>query len=148
MPLASKILSSIFSAAPALLWLFMAITMERREYFWLTYFIVCIAFVAISVLLGFVVPSLLAKAPLHRPWMWILIQGGFAWLAAILILGLLNLTPLCIGKDNGDGNNDLTQCVAQSILVGVVYSPLELIMLTLSALTGGFIISKTQSHQV
>jgi len=122
--------------------------MDRREYFWITYFIVCIVFVIISLLLGFVVPSLLNETSLRRPWTWILIQAGSAWLAAVIILGLLNLTPLCVGQNNGDGNNNLTQCIVQSGLVAITYSPLELIMLAFCAITGGLVISKIQDKEI
>ena len=142
MSLASRILLSIFTATPAIIWLILSTIMDRREYFWSTYVIVCAAFVVISFLLGFIAPSLLIKTPLYRPWTRILIPGGLAWLAAVSILGLLNLTPLCVGQNNGDGNNDLTQCLVQSVLVAIVYTPLELIMLAMSAITGGWIISK------
>jgi hypothetical protein len=143
MPIISRILSSLFTAIPATLWLVMLTFVNRGEYFWIVYLMVCIAFITISLLLGFIAPPLLIKTPLHRPWTWIFIQGGAAWLGAIIVLGLLNLTPLCVGQDNGDGNNNLALCIFQSVAVGIAYSPLELIMLVGSAVTGGWVISKT-----
>jgi hypothetical protein len=62
-------------------------------------------------------------------------------LVAILALGLLNLTPLCVGQDNGDGNNDLALCVLQSVMVAIVFSPLEFVLLCLTALPGGWLIT-------
>jgi hypothetical protein len=143
MPVISRSLSSLFTAIPAMLWLVMLNLVDSGEYFWIVYLNVCVAFVAISLLLGFIAPSLLIKTPLRGPLTWVFVQGGMAWLGAIILLGLLNLTPLCVGQDNGDGNNNLALCVFQSVAVGIAYLPLELIMLVGSAVIGGWVISKT-----
>ena len=142
MPFASRIMSALFTAIPALVWLLLSVVMDKREYYWLTYFIVCIVFLVASLLIGFIAPSILIKTSLRRPWTWILVQGGVTWLGALVLLGLLNLTPLCVGQNNGDGNNNLALCILQSVAVGIAYSPLELILLAGSSVTGGRMISK------
>ena len=67
--------------------------------------------------------------------------GGVAWLIALLSLALLNITPLCVGQDNGDGMNSYSLCILYAVLITLVYSPPVLILLTLSALIGGKILS-------
>jgi hypothetical protein len=63
-----------------------------------------------------------------------------AWLVAILALGLVNLTPLCVGQENGDGTNDFALCMLQTVMVAIVFSPLEFVLLCLTALPGGWLI--------
>jgi hypothetical protein len=74
--------------------------------------------------------------------LWFFGQGLLAWLVAILALGLVNLTPLCVGQDNGDGNNDFALCMLQTVMVPIVSSPLEFILLCLTALSGGWLIKR------
>jgi hypothetical protein len=61
---------------------------------------------------------------------------------ATLALTVLNLTPLCIGQDNGDGSNDLALCIVQTSLVSLVYSPLGFTLLCLTTLPGGWLIKQ------
>jgi hypothetical protein len=110
------------------------------------YYIVAVAFALISFLLGFFLPGLLPGRWLRHPRLWLFGQGFTAWLVAILVLGLLTLTPLCVGQDNGDGNNNIGLCIAQTVLVSIVYSPLELILLCLSALPGGWFLKQIVGH--
>jgi hypothetical protein len=56
------------------------------------------------------------------------------------ILGLLSLTPLCIGQDNGDGSNDLGLCAFQAMLLAVLYSPPVLLMLGLASGAAGLVV--------
>jgi hypothetical protein len=74
------------------------------------------------------------------PWLWLFIAGGLAWLITLLSLALLNLTPLCVGQDNSDGINDLGLCFLYTFLVTLIYSPIELVLLLLSAFAGGKIL--------
>ena len=125
--------------ATVLLWMLISIS-ARNEYYWKAYFIVSGVFLAVSFALGFFIPAL---APAHwkrHPILWFFGQGLLAWLVTVLALGLVNLTPLCIGQDNGDGNNDLALCMAQTVMVPFACSPLEFILLCLTALPGGWLI--------
>lgn len=72
--------------------------------------------------------------------MWLFTQGILAWLVALLILALLNSTPLCVGRNNGDGMNTLFLCALQTIGVALTYTPVELIFLGMSAMLGNFFI--------
>jgi hypothetical protein len=74
--------------------------------------------------------------------LWFFGQGLLAWLVAILALGLVNLSPLCVGQDNGDGNNDFALCMLQSVMVPIVCTPLEFILLCLTSLSGGWLIKR------
>jgi hypothetical protein len=93
-------------------------------------------------MLGFFIPSILPKPWKRHPALWLLGQGVLAWMIAALVLAVLNLTPLCVGQDNGDGNNDLALCMVQTSLVCIVYSPLGFILLCLNSLPGGWLIKR------
>ena len=112
------------------------------EYFWNSYFIVSGAFLVVSFVLGFFMPALAPTHWKHHPSLWFFSQGLLAWIVAILALGLANLTPLCVGQDNGDGNNNFTLCMAQTMMVPIFYSPLEFILLCLTAFPGGWLVRR------
>jgi hypothetical protein len=59
-----------------------------------------------------------------------------------LALGLINLTPLCVGQENGDGINDFGLCMAQTVMVPIACSPLEFILICLTAFPGGWLIKR------
>jgi hypothetical protein len=134
--------SGYVTALPAtVLWMLISLS-AGSEYFWKSYFIVSRVFLAVSFVLGFIIPALVPEHWKRHPILWLFGQGLLAWLVAILALGLVNLTPLCVGQDNGDGNNDFALCMAQSVMVPVVCSPLEFILLCLTALSGGWLIKR------
>ena len=138
-----RFFSGVVTALPGtvLLWILISMAKEN-EYYWLAYFIVSRVFLAVSFALGFLVPAL---APTHwkrHPSLWFFGQGLLAWLGAVLALGLINLTPLCIGQDNGDGNNNLANCIAQTVMMPIACAPLEFILLCLTALPGGWLIKR------
>jgi hypothetical protein len=110
------------------------------EYFGKTYLIVSEVFLAAGLVLGFFLPALLPAHWKRHPILWLFGQGLLAWLVAVLVLGVLNLTPLCIGQENGDGTNDLVLCLMQSVMVPIAFSPLEFTLLSLTALPGGSLI--------
>jgi hypothetical protein len=126
---------------PTFIWMLITIS-AGSEYFWKSYFIVSGIFLAVSFALGFFLPILAQEHWKRHPILWLFSQGWLAWIVAVLALGLINLTPLCVGQDNGDGNNNFTLCMIQSILVPMVYSPLEFILLCLAAFPGGWLLKK------
>ena len=134
--------SALVTALPATaLWILISKTMAG-EYFGKTYLIVSGIFLAVSFAFGFSIPAL---APAHwkrHPSLWIFGQGVLAWLMAVLVLAVLNFSPLCIGQENGDGTNNIAQCMMQTVMVPIVFSPLELILLCLTALPGGWLIKR------
>jgi len=138
MPTSSRLVSSIFTALPAFVFFawFLRSGWIGREYWWQTYMTVLIVLILSSLLFGFAFPTLFQKLRLHHPWLWIFIQGLLAWTLALFVLGLLNLTPLCVGQDNADGNNDFALCNFMTALSGLVYTPPYLFMLVISSLIG------------
>ena len=140
MSLTIRLLTSLFSVFPALIFTACALMTSREEYFWPTYLIVSLIFIGISLLLSQILPSWMHGSRFDYPWLWLFIAGGLAWLVSLLSLTLLNLTPLCVGQDNGDGINDLGLCLLYTILVTIIYSPVELVLLLLSSFVGGKIL--------
>jgi hypothetical protein len=139
----NRFLSAAFTAIPACFFfiLFLMSDWLGREYWWATYLVVLIVLLCSSLLFGFTLPSLFQKLRIGRPWIWIIVQGLLAWAIAFVFLGLLNLTPLCVGQDNGDGNNNLSMCVFMTALDGIIYTPLYLGLLAISAWIGYWMLS-------
>jgi hypothetical protein len=50
------------------------------------------------------------------------IAVGPAWLIALLSYAQLNVTPLCIGQNNGDETNSSYLSILYRVLVAFVYS--------------------------
>ena len=143
MSIFTRFFSGFVTILPAagLLWILISMAKEN-EYYWLAYFIVSGIFLSVSFALGFLVPAL---APTHwkrHPSLWFFGQGLLAWLVTVLALGLINLTPLCIGQDNGDGNNNLANCMGQTVMMSIACVPLEFILLCLTALPGGWLVKR------
>jgi hypothetical protein len=65
--------------------------------------------------------------------------GLLALALALFTMTLLNATPLCVGQDNGDGNNDFSQCMGYVLLYGFFYGTPYVILLTISAFVGHWI---------
>ncbi len=137
-----RVISTLFTSIPAALWLTLVILAKGNDYYWPVYIVTCGIFLAASLAIGFLGPTLFPQSFMRLPGLFIFGQGLLAWMAAFLVLGLLNLTPLCVGQNNGDGNNDLALCIVQTLLVGFFYSPLETIMLVPSAIIGGLVLRK------
>jgi len=140
MSITIRLLTGLFSIFPALFFTACALTTSRDEYFWPTYLIVSLIFIGFSLLLSQILPRWMFGSRFDYPWLWLFIAGGLAWLLAMLSLALLNLTPLCVGQDNGDGINDLGLCFLYTFLVALLYSPVELVILLLNAFVGGRIL--------
>jgi hypothetical protein len=141
MSTSTRLLSAFFAVIPGFIFsiLFLVSRWLGREYWWGTYLMVLVVLLIASLSFGFKLPSLFQKLKVHQPGIWILIQGLLAWLVALIVLGFLNLTPLCVGQDNGDGNNDLGMCFFMTALSGLIYTPLYVGMLTISALIGHWV---------
>jgi hypothetical protein len=142
MSISSRLISSFFTALPGFFFfiLFLLSGWLGREYWWETYLAVLIVLLINSLLFGFILPTVFQKLRLRHPWIWILAQGLLAWALALFVLGLLNLTPLCVGQNNGDGNNDFAMCNFMTALSGIVYTPLYLGILAVSSLIGHWVL--------
>ena len=64
------------------------------------------------------------------------LAGAIAWGLALVVMGVLSLTPLCVGQDNGDGTNDLGLCVLQVVATALAVSPIEAVLIAMAS-TGG-----------
>jgi len=137
MILSVRTLSGLFSAIPVFLFGACALTLFGEEYYWTSYVIMTLIFFGSSVILGLLLPTCMHGGHFDYPWLWLFIAGGLAWLVALLTLSLLNITPLCVGQNNGDGTNSYSLCVLYIVLATLVYSPVELVLLALSAFIGG-----------
>ena len=142
MSISGRLISAFFTSLPGLFFfvMFLQSGWPGREYWWRTYLAVLIVLLISSLLFGLTFPTLFRKLRLRHPWIWILAQGLLAWTLAFFVLGLLNLTPLCIGQNNGDGNNDFAMCNLMTALSGILYTPIYLGILTLSALLGHWVL--------
>lgn len=134
-----RILSGLATAFPASVYWILIVSLSGGDYFWKPYFLVSTIFLLISSATGYSMPALAGAGWIRCPTVWILAQGWLSWLAALVLLWAVNLTPLCIGQVNGDGRNDLALCLIQTGLVSIVYLPLEFCLLLLAALPGGWL---------
>ena len=140
MPLIFRFITGVFTALPAFLFGACAIILFRDEYYWTAYAIMSLIFISVSVILGLILPAWMHGGKFDYPWLWLFITGGLAWLVALLSLTLPNLSPLCVGQNNGDGTNNFSLCIIYAVLAGLMYSPGALVLLTLSSFIGGKIL--------
>lgn len=119
---------------PALLFLSFFVLAARREYYFPMYCMMGLVFLASSFISGTYISYRFASNVSRGRIVFYLFLGlGLSWLISLLTLAILSLTPLCVGQDNGDGNNDVAQCIVQVVLVSLVYSPLALLLLGMAS---------------
>lgn len=147
MSTSNRLISAVFTALPGFgfLALFLAASLLGKDYWWETYLVVLVFLVIASLILGFALPPILSGTKLRKPWAWIAAQGFLSWGLALVALGLLNLTPLCVGQNNGDGRNDLFLCLLSTAASGIVYTPVYLTMLGMSAGIGQWIMKSMRT---
>ncbi len=138
-----RILNAIFTSMPAIGFGILEYISHDIDYFWRIYDITIAVFLVASLFLGFFIPVFLRKIRITNPWLNVIIPALLAYIIAGLALAAISITPLCIGQENGDGTNNLSQCIAVSGVVSLALSPLELLMLTFSTFFGVAIISET-----
>ena len=131
-----RITSAFCTALPGALFFAAAITSENMhtDYYGKTILITVSVLLGVSVLFGFMLPS-----GLRLKWLWIIVAGLLALALALFTMTLLNATPLCVGQDNGDGNNDFGQCMGYVVLYALFYGVPYVILLTISAFVGHWI---------
>lgn len=125
--------TAFFTALPALFFFLPVVTMEsmRREYYWISILAGVSVLLGSSLFLGFSQPTWL------RPkWFWIIASGFVAMTASLLMIAVVNATPLCVGQDNGDGNNSFGMCMGYVMLYAIFYGIPYTILLTISAVAG------------
>ncbi|MDH3504908.1 MAG: hypothetical protein OEZ41_12140 [Nitrospirota bacterium] len=137
-----KIIISIIILHSVPGFLFMLFTFSMRdEYYFVGYLGMSIAFLLASMVFGFFNAVRLQRG-VERATSVLFVSIMTSWILALLVLGVLNLTPLCVGQDNGDGINDIGDCVFYAVLNGGVFSLAILGLAALVAFLGGVIIRR------
>ena len=149
MSTSNRLISALFTALSGFGFfaIFLASGELGRDYWWETYLSALTGLVLSSLIFGFALPPVLRKLRLRQPWQWILVQALLAWLSAVIVLGLLNVTPMCVGQDNGDGTNNLTMCLIYTVLVSVVYTPVFVGMQAVSSMLGHWVMSQQMEKE-
>jgi hypothetical protein len=132
-----SVLIILFHSIPGLLFMLFAFSM-RDEYFFTVYLLTSIVFLLTSIGIGIYH----VRGPddfLKKPTALLFFGMMFSWILALLTLVVLNLTPLCVGQDNGDGMNGFSQCIMYTLLSGGVYTIMILALAAAVAYTGGFV---------
>lgn len=135
----SRLVSAFFTALPGglLILLLLLTDFMGSEPWWDMFLAVLVILSIASLLSGLILPALLRRMGWRPSWLWILMLGAASWGLALLLLGMFSLTPLCIGQENGDGINDLVECMERAGMSGLACTPLYLGLLTISAFIGG-----------
>jgi hypothetical protein len=102
-----RIASGLFVSLPAALVGTWVLTNIGDGFYWPTYLIVATAFLVASFLFGFLLSPRPQGVKFREAWTRLFLGGALGWMSALATLGALNLTPLCVGQDNGDGINNL-----------------------------------------
>lgn len=134
MSLIERSASAFFTAIPGGLFfaaLLASAGMMAGEYYWSSIFSGSLALFGSALLFGFAIPAMFRSKGLG-----ILAAGLMAMLSALFVIALLNATPLCVGQNNGDGNNSFGMCMVLVLLYAVVYGIPYTVLLSLSALIG------------
>lgn len=125
-----RVATAFFTALPAVFFFLPVIAIEsmRREYYWSSLLAGTLVLLGSALILGFLQPTWL------RPkWVWIMMAGATAMGLALFATAVINVTPLCVGQNNGDGNNDLGRCLGYVLLYAFFYGIPYLLMLAVSA---------------
>lgn len=120
-----RIFSTLLSALPGLFFYAFLSVMSAGQYWQPVYQIAGAAFIVSSALSGLVLATLFqSERSRFRAAAAVFCAVVLGWLAFTCVLGLANLTPLCVGQDNDDGNNDVAMCILIAVLSTAVYTPL------------------------
>jgi hypothetical protein len=141
MSTSNRLVSSLFAAIPGffILILLFATNLYGKDYWWGTYLAALIVLVVAAAFLGYLIPSIFHNK--FPAWLLIVISGIVAWVLSLFVLGVLNMTPLCIGQNNGDGNNDFGMCMFMTALSSILYTPVYLGLVAASSLVGHWVLS-------
>jgi len=137
MSFTTRITSAFFTALPSALYFALVITSKgmRQEYFWVSILAGVSVLFGGSLLFGFILPLR------FRPkWFWIMAAGFVAMLLALFATAVLDATPLCVGQDNGDGNNSFGRCMGYVLLYAFFYGIPYMMLLAVSAVVGHWIL--------
>ena len=143
MSLITRIATACFTACPGVLFFgLVMISGMSREYYWISILAVVSVLLGSALLFGFFVPT-----AFHPKWFWIMAAGFAAMLMALLAIAVLNATPFCVGQDNCDSRNDFLLCIISTVASGIVYTPVYLVMLGMSAFIGHWVMRAGKSRR-
>jgi hypothetical protein len=131
--------TAFFTALPAFFFFLPVVTIEdmRKEYYWISILAGASVLLGSALFLGFFQPVWL------RPkWMWIMAAGFAALLMALFVTTIVDATPLCVGQDNGDGNNSFGMCMGYVMLYAFFYGIPYMVLLTVSAGIGHWVLKR------
>lgn len=137
------VLIGCIGALPAVFFLTYILRSFKNEYYFPTYLSMGLFFFVASFLSSTFITHRFMNRVSHRRLVFYLFLGSaIAWIFSLVILGILSLTPLCIGQDNGDGSNDLFLCGLQVVLVSLSYSPFALLTIAIASFVASRLLPK------
>ncbi len=112
--------AALLGVLPALPLLILGIS---GEYWGRIYLLWGVAFAVLNCLALGLLLGRVARDHEEPPSTWRLLyhQVG-AWCVSLLVLGVIDITPLCLGQDNGDGRNSLAMCALLTVVWSVSMS--------------------------
>jgi len=120
----------------------------QAEYFFPIYAIASGIYLGACMVSAMTFPLGWSTGSFFRTWLGLCIQGAICWLAALLALAALSLTPLCVGQDNGDGHNTLALCMVGAFAAGLVTTPLVLMVISVCSAVGSTVLEVTRVGRV
>jgi hypothetical protein len=130
----ASILGFLFSLGVIPVATFVFITSRGEYFYFITYKIMAIVLILVSFLFGYhTYFRLKENEKLFSHWKKYFVCGLITWLTTIIILAILNFTPLCIGQENGDGFNDIMLCILGTIGNAIFFTPGVLIGIALGS---------------
>lgn len=67
-----------------------------------------------------------------------------AWIVSLAVLACLSVSPLYLGRDNGDGSNGIPEAVVMVVLFTFTFTPIILVLAAISS----YLSSRLQPNQV
>ena len=131
--LLSTLLACCINALPAILLLILLLLLSRDE----DYVLFALSFLFISTFCCRTDGSWTRQKLFHG----FLMSTSLAWFVALAVLACLAMTPLYLGRDNGDGTNGIVEVVLMVILFTLTYTPLILVV----GATASFVASRFHS---
>jgi hypothetical protein len=140
---ATKLAFMVLASLPALSYLLLIFVLCRNDYFFAAHILMALAFLAISTIMAIRLPMQVRIKQNHQRTVSLIFTNiTIAWIVSLIVLGLLNVTPLCIGQDNGDGHNGFGLCFLQTVLSAVACTPPMLVSIYLTSRIGGNILRR------
>lgn len=103
-------------------------------FYFITYKIISIVLLIMQFIFGcHLYFRLQACDTLASHWKKYFMCGLMSWFVTIMVLTILNYTPLCIGQENGDGYNNMFTCTLGTIGNSLILTPRVLFGITLSS---------------